>query len=71
MSVNSFRKQRMAYYKTYKIITIPTIVTLVRWRPFSRDKDHNEIWYMQGGTIGKTTGLLNKNAEAEYLESFK
>lgn len=34
------------------------------------DKDHNEIWNMNGGTIGKATGLLSPVEEQEYLQRF-
>jgi Family of unknown function (DUF6241) len=47
---------------------------LNRWSEddFSRaDKDHNEIWKLQGGTIGEATGLLTAEEEQEYLEANK
>lgn len=34
-------------------------------------KDHNAIWELQGGTIGKATGLLSAEEEQAYLESAK
>ncbi|WP_108671890.1 DUF6241 domain-containing protein [Peribacillus acanthi] len=44
---------------------------LNRWNDgdFSRvDKDHNEIWLLQGGTIGKATGILSDEKEQQYIE---
>lgn len=43
---------------------------LNRWYvgDFSKaDKDHNEIWTMQGGTIGKAKGLLNAEEERKFI----
>ncbi|PLR67062.1 MULTISPECIES: DUF6241 domain-containing protein [Bacillaceae] len=43
---------------------------LSRWlkNDFSRaDKDHNAIWSLQGGTIGKATGILSEEEEMQYL----
>jgi hypothetical protein len=45
---------------------------LYRWQEgdFSRaDKDHNFVWSIQGGTIGKATGLLSPQEEAEFIAS--
>lgn len=33
------------------------------------DKHHNIIWEMQGGTIGKATGVMSLDEEEAYLES--
>lgn len=33
--------------------------------------DHNQIWRLQGGTIGRATGKLSAEEEQEYLESQK
>jgi Family of unknown function (DUF6241) len=33
--------------------------------------DHNVIWRMQNGNIGKATGKLNANEEKKYMESQK
>ncbi|MFD1019644.1 DUF6241 domain-containing protein [Thalassobacillus hwangdonensis] len=33
------------------------------------DQDHNAIWSLQGGTIGKATGVLSPSEEAAYLKS--
>lgn len=47
---------------------------LKRWKnnDFSRvDKDHNEVWKIQGGTDGKATGILNEKEEKAYIESNK
>ncbi|WP_163101973.1 DUF6241 domain-containing protein [Peribacillus alkalitolerans] len=44
---------------------------LNRWNEgdFSRvDRDHNEIWRLQGGTIGKATGILSAKKEKKYIE---
>jgi hypothetical protein len=32
------------------------------------DKDHNTIWRLQGGTIGKATGVLSAAEEQSYIE---
>lgn len=51
--------------KTYRDI-------LSRWQneDFSRvDQDHNTIWNLQGGSIGKATGILNAEEEKEYIEN--
>jgi Family of unknown function (DUF6241) len=34
----------------------------------SVDKDHNDIWKLQGGTIGKATGILSAKKEKQYIE---
>lgn len=33
----------------------------------SVDKDHNSIWRIQGGTVGKATGILSVKEEQEYI----
>lgn len=46
---------------------------LERWSEgdFSQaDLDHNAIWELQGGTIGKATGLLSKEEEAVFIEKY-
>lgn len=36
---------------------------------FSRvDEQHNDVWNMQGGTIGKATGILTKQEENEFID---
>ncbi|RYL94197.1 DUF6241 domain-containing protein [Sporolactobacillus sp. Y61] len=45
---------------------------VTRWEKgdFSRaDKDHNAIWELQGGTVGKAEGLLTKQEEKDYVAS--
>jgi hypothetical protein len=37
----------------------------------SVDDDHNEIWSLQGGTVGKATGILTKGEENQYLQKQK
>jgi hypothetical protein len=37
----------------------------------SADDDHNAIWELQGGTIGKATGVLSSEEEKVYIESQK
>jgi hypothetical protein len=32
------------------------------------DKDHNTIWRLQGGTVGKATGVLSVAEEQAYIE---
>lgn len=48
---------------------------LKRWakKDFSRiDKDHNEIWDLQGGTIGKAVGISTPEEERKFIvENFK
>jgi hypothetical protein len=46
---------------------------LNRWleNDFSQiDRDHNEVWSLQGGTIGKATGILSYEEELEYIEKY-
>lgn len=45
---------------------------LNRWHDhdFSQvDKDHNAIWRLQDGTIGKATGILSEEEEQAYIEN--
>lgn len=45
---------------------------LSKWKngDFSKvDQDHNMIWNIQGGSIGKATGILNKEEEENYIEN--
>lgn len=44
---------------------------LTRWAngDFSRvDSDHNAIWNLQGGTVGKATGIASPQEEKEFIE---
>lgn len=44
---------------------------LQRWEngDFSKaDKDHNKIWDLQNGTVGKATGLLTASEEQKFIE---
>lgn len=44
---------------------------LHRWAEgdFSQaDDDHNAIWELQGGTIGKATGLISAEEEEKYIK---
>ncbi|MGJ9383519.1 DUF6241 domain-containing protein [Salipaludibacillus sp. CF4.18] len=44
---------------------------LERWESgdFSRaDEDHNTIWKLQGGTIGRATGLMTEEEENRYIK---
>ncbi|CEG25952.1 DUF6241 domain-containing protein [Bacillus sp. B-jedd] len=44
---------------------------LYRWKEgdFSKaDEDHNAIWDLKGGTIGKATGVLSPQEEERYIE---
>lgn len=44
---------------------------LGRWQEgdFSRAHlDHNSMWVLQGGTIGRATGLLSAEEEQEYID---
>ncbi|WP_019414165.1 DUF6241 domain-containing protein [Paenisporosarcina sp. TG20] len=43
---------------------------LKRWevKDFSKiARDHNSLWYMDGGTIGYATGIMSPEDEAEYI----
>ncbi|WP_182200843.1 DUF6241 domain-containing protein [Paraliobacillus salinarum] len=45
---------------------------LERWNnnDYSRvDKDHNAIWRMQGGTIGRATDILSESEEEAFINS--
>ncbi|WP_175615379.1 DUF6241 domain-containing protein [Piscibacillus halophilus] len=45
---------------------------LSRWAAgdFSQaDQDHNAIWELQGGTIGRATGVLSQQEEEAYINS--
>lgn len=47
---------------------------LTRWKEgdFSRaDEDHNAIWSIQGGTIGKATGVMSAEQEQQYIEDYQ
>jgi len=35
----------------------------------SVDKDHNKIWNLQGGTVGKAVGILSAEDEKKYIEA--
>ncbi|MEH7544297.1 MULTISPECIES: DUF6241 domain-containing protein [Bacillaceae] len=35
----------------------------------SVDKDHNKIWSLQGGTVGKAVGILSAEDEKKYIEA--
>ena len=37
----------------------------------SADDDHNTIWELQGGTIGRATGVLSSEEEKQYIESLQ
>ncbi|WP_062107320.1 DUF6241 domain-containing protein [Bacillus niameyensis] len=57
----------LKHKKVYKEI-------LERWTAgdFSRvDRDHNAIWKLQKGTIGKATGILSPEEEKAYIEKTK
>lgn len=52
---------------TYKTI-------LIKWADgdFSTvDEDHNRIWELQGGNVGKATGILSPEEEQKYIKSQK
>ncbi|SFG25677.1 DUF6241 domain-containing protein [Sporolactobacillus nakayamae] len=58
-------QNKFTYEKTYQAI-------LKRWKKgdFSKvDQDHNAVWKLQGGTIGKATGLLSPAEEKRYIEA--
>jgi Family of unknown function (DUF6241) len=47
------------------------IEILERWSKgdfSSVDKDHNQIWNLQGGTVGKAVGILSVEDEKAYIE---
>jgi len=33
------------------------------------DEDHNRIWKLQGGTIGKANGVLSKQEELKFIQN--
>lgn len=46
---------------------------LTRWskNDFSQvDKDHNQVWKLQGGTIGRATGVLSYEEELTFIEKY-
>jgi hypothetical protein len=46
---------------------------LTRWseNDFSQiDLEHNQIWEIQGGTIGRATGILSYEEEVKYIEQY-
>ncbi|MGP4073287.1 DUF6241 domain-containing protein [Piscibacillus sp. B03] len=60
-------EESLKHYNLYKSI-------LDRWAAgdFSRaDEDHNAIWKLQGGTIGRATGILSAEEERAYINSAK
>lgn len=45
---------------------------LQRWEngDFSQvDQDHNLVWRLQGGTIGKATGIMSESAEEAFINN--
>lgn len=59
--------QNKSKYKNSEVY----IDILNRWADgdFSHaDDDHNVIWNLQGGTVGKATGLASTNEEKEFIE---
>ncbi|MGD6802188.1 DUF6241 domain-containing protein [Rossellomorea vietnamensis] len=47
---------------------------LIKWQEedFSEvDHDHNEVWSLQGGTVGAAKGILSPQAEETYLNKQK
>ncbi|UYL93873.1 hypothetical protein PK21_gp30 [Geobacillus phage vB_GthS_PK2.1] len=58
-------KDHLEHYDLYRDI-------LDRWLEgdFSRaDEDHNAIWELQGGTIGKAYGVQTKEEEQEFIKN--
>jgi len=48
------------------------ISILERWAEgdFSQvARDHNAIWYNQGGTIGEATGIISPEEEMDYIKT--
>lgn len=46
---------------------------LSRWQKHNFSSvhyDHNAVWQIQGGTIGKATGVLMAHEEMEYIEEY-
>jgi len=59
------KAERLHHKKEYKNI-------LEKWLDgdfSSIDDDHNAIWSLQGGTVGKATGILSKEEEQAYIDS--
>ncbi|MBD1380850.1 DUF6241 domain-containing protein [Metabacillus arenae] len=47
---------------------------LTRWSEgdFSKaDNDHNAVWKLLGGTVGKATGIMSEEEEKQYLEDYE
>ncbi|WP_051556648.1 DUF6241 domain-containing protein [Alkalihalobacterium bogoriense] len=64
LEVVEHNKDKYTHYELYNDI-------LVRWKngDFSKaDKDHNSVWELQGGTIGKAVGLLTAEEEQEFID---
>lgn len=34
------------------------------------DKQHNQLWKLEGGNVGKARGLLSKEEEQDYIEEY-
>lgn len=65
--LNQLEINQYKHEETYKDI-------LMRWKEdnFSDAvSDHNDIWRIQEGTIGKATGLLSPKAEEAYISEQK
>lgn len=63
--IEGLDKVDLTHEETYETI-------LSKWQKgdFSTaDDDHNAIWTLQGGTIGKATGILTPEEEQEYLNN--
>lgn len=46
---------------------------LTRWseNDFSQiDEEHNEIWELQGGNVGRATGILSYEEELEFIKKY-
>ncbi|MCO7128171.1 DUF6241 domain-containing protein [Sporolactobacillus shoreicorticis] len=61
----ALKKNTFTYEKTYH-----TILNCWENGDFSKAvQDQNAIWKIQGGTIGKATGLLAASEERQYIEA--
>ncbi|MGD7010374.1 DUF6241 domain-containing protein [Metabacillus sp. 84] len=64
IAVLQHNQENYEHYRTYKEI-------LDRWNDndFSKvDHDHNRIWELQNGNVGKATGILSAEEEKEFIE---
>lgn len=67
VTLSNIVEQNKNYLENYDTFT----AILDRWSEgdFSQaDQDHNDVWYILDGTIGKATGILSPSQEKEFVE---